>query len=177
MKKQECVSGISGWSDKRGFSLIEAMIAMVILAVGLLALSGMQSISMARNVDADELTRVSNLASDIIERMQFNRKNVAAYNGISVQAASQTCPTVTTNLMASGDCAQWRSLLAASKLPGFVGTISVNPSSTAAGFDPLDLNRRTVTVQISWTGSVNNQGVQSMSRSKSVRMATVIAPE
>lgn len=160
-----------------GFSLIEAMIAMVILAVGLLMLSGMQGISVSRNVDADELTKVSNLASDIIERMQFNRKNIAAYHNISVQASAQTCPTVATNLMANGDCVQWRNLLTAARLPGFVGTVTVNPSSTAAGFDPLGLNRRTVTVQIAWTGSMNNQGTGTMSRSKSVRMVTVIAPE
>jgi type IV pilus assembly protein PilV len=174
---QKLTTGASKWMDDQGFSLIEAVIAGVILTIGLFALSGMQGISAARNVDANELTRVSNLASDIIERMQFNRKNVAAYHGISVQASSQTCPTVTTNLMASGDCTQWKNLLAASNLPGFVGTVSTNPSSTAPGFDPLNLNRRTVTVQISWNGSMNNQGAQTLSRSKSVTMTTVIAPE
>lgn len=164
-------------SDHRGFSLIEGMIAMVVLGIGLLTMSGMQGISIARNVDANELTRVSNLASDIIERMQFNRKNVVSYNGIVVQSASVTCPTIATNLMANGDCNQWRDLLAAAHLSSFRGTVSVTPSSTAPGFDPLNLNRRTVTVEISWIGSMNNQGAQSLSRSKRVTMATVIAAE
>lgn len=176
MKLERCPC----WDRKlgeSGFSLIEAMIAMIVLAGGLLMLSGMQGISMSRNVDAHELTTVSNLASDIIERMQFNRKNIAAYHNISVQASAQVCPTVATNLMANGDCIQWKNLLMAARLPGFVGTVTVNPSSAAAGFDPLGLNRRTVTVQIAWTGSVNNQGTGTLSRSKSVQMVTVIAPE
>jgi len=165
------------YGDERGFSLIEAMIAMVIFGVGLLTLSAMQGISIARNVDSSELTRVSNLASDMIERIQYNRKNVVTYHGISVTAGSATCPTVGTNLMANGDCNQWKDLLVAANLPGFQGTVTINPSSVLPGFDPLDLNRRTVTVVISWTGSVNSPGAASLSRTKSVGMTTVIAAE
>ncbi|HEU4686153.1 MAG TPA: hypothetical protein VFS39_16720 [Nitrospira sp.] len=160
-----------------GFSLVEAMIAMVILGAGLLTLSGMQGISIARNVDSSELTRVSNLASDMIERIQFNRRNVVAYHGISVTPGGVTCPTVSTDLMANGDCNQWKDLLAAAGLPGFRGTVSVNPTSLLPNFDPLNLNRRQVTVAISWTGSVNSAGVSSLSRSKTVAMTTVIAAE
>src|SRR5262245_18472706 len=165
------------WQDHRGFSLIEAMIAMVVLGIGLLMLSGMQGISIARNVDSSELTRVSNLASDMIERIQFNRRNVVAYNGISVTAGSVTCPTVSTDLMANGDCNQWKNLLVAADLPSFQGTVAVSPTSTLPNFDPLNLNRRQVTVAISWTGSVNSPGVSSLSRAKTVQMITVIAAE
>ena len=59
-----------------GFTLIESMVAATILAIGLLALSGMQSMSLRKNVSANELTRVSNLAADMVERIQFNRRNV-----------------------------------------------------------------------------------------------------
>ena len=52
-----------------GFTLLETIMAGAFLAVGLLALSAMQGISLARNVDANELTRVTNLASEMIERM------------------------------------------------------------------------------------------------------------
>ena len=65
-----------------GFSLIEGMIAAVVLALGLLALSGIQAISFGGNVDAKELTRVTNMAADMVERIQFNRRNVAVYNNI-----------------------------------------------------------------------------------------------
>ena len=66
-----------------GFTLIEGMIAAAIVAVGLLALSGMQSNSLGRNVDAKDLTTVTNLAADMVERIEFNRKRVTAYGGIN----------------------------------------------------------------------------------------------
>jgi len=40
-----------------GFSLIEGMLAAVILATGLLGLASMQGVSLSRNVDANEMTR------------------------------------------------------------------------------------------------------------------------
>ncbi|MCS6316683.1 MAG: type IV pilus modification protein PilV, partial [Nitrospira sp.] len=65
--------------DQYGFTLIEGLVATAILGVGVLALAGMQAIALARNVDANELTRVTNLASDMTERIQYNRQNVDAY--------------------------------------------------------------------------------------------------
>src|SRR5581483_2583839 len=53
---------------ERGFSLIEAMIALAILSFGLLAVAGMQSFALTGNVDASELTVVSNVAADMMER-------------------------------------------------------------------------------------------------------------
>ena len=52
--------------NDQGFTLIEGMLASVILAVGLLALSGMQGIALVKNVDANELTRVSTLAAAVL---------------------------------------------------------------------------------------------------------------
>ena len=61
-----------------GFTLLEGMLAAVILATGLLGLASMQGFSLGRNVDANEMTRVTNFAADIVERVQFNRRNALA---------------------------------------------------------------------------------------------------
>src|SRR5439155_17528626 len=76
-----------------GFTLIEGMIAAIVLAVGLLAVAGMQGISLGRNVDANELGRVTNLAADMVERIQFNRRNATAYNNIDTLNAATQPPT------------------------------------------------------------------------------------
>jgi type IV pilus assembly protein PilV len=154
-----------------GFTLIEGMVAAVVLATGLLALSGMQAISLTRNVDAGETTRVTNLASDLVERIQFNRSNARFYDGIDT--ANACTIDATAQPMARGDCDQWRSLLTGtfgSGLAGVRGQVTVNPNSATT---PL-LNQRTVTVTISWTSDATANQV---ARTRQVALTTIVAPE
>ena len=156
-----------------GFTLIESMIAAVILAVGLLALSGMQAVSLKRNISGSEMTRVSNLAADMVERIQFNRRNVTAYHNISVSSGTTTCPAATVDVMANGDCTQWRTLLINSGLANIVGTVVLNPAPPAV--DPLGLTRSTVTVRLDWMANTNVGRASLMA--KSITLVTVVAPE
>lgn len=152
-----------------GFTLIEGMIAAIVLAVGLLAVAGMQGISLGRTVDANELGRVTNLASDIVERIQFNRRNATIYNNIDTLNAATQPPT--TQPMARGDYTQWQALLAASGLTGVQGLVTV----TATGPTNPPLNQNLVTVRINWLGSVKSETI--VRRNKSVVLSTIIAPE
>jgi len=157
-------------SRHEGFTLIESMIAAVILTIGLLALTGMQSFSLRKNVDANNQTRVTNLAADMLERVQFNRNNVASYSGIVVDAGTTTCPTTAVNVMANGDCLQWRTLLLSSNLQNIRGTVTLNPVPPAT--DPLGLNRRQVTVVVTWAEA---GGADVAASSKTMTLATVIS--
>ncbi len=53
--------------NERGFTLIEVMVTMVILAVGLLAVAGMQVISIKSNTTSRDVTEASTLAMDRLE--------------------------------------------------------------------------------------------------------------
>jgi type IV pilus assembly protein PilV len=156
-----------------GFTLIETMVAATILVIGLLALSGMQAISLKKNVSASELTRVSNLAADMVERIQFNRRNVARYHNINVSSSTTTCPTTIVDVMANGDCTQWRTLLLGSGLSNVVGTVTLNPAPPTV--DVLGLTRSTVTVRLDWLANSNVGGGAAMT--KSITLVTVVAPE
>ncbi len=68
---------------------------------------------------------------------------------INVSSTTTTCPTAAADLMANGDCTQWRTLLLSSNLPTIAGTVTLNPVPPAT--DPLGLNRSTVTVRVTWT--------------------------
>lgn len=158
---------MSKLTGQSGFTLIEGMIAAIVLAVGLLAVAGMQGISLSRNVDANEISRVTNVAADMVERIQFNRKNATAYNNIDTLNAATQPPT--TQPMARGDYTQWQALLNASGLTGVQGLVTV------AATGPANLNQSQVTVRINWTGSVKSE--TSVRRSKTVVLTTIIAPE
>ncbi len=156
-----------------GFTLIESMVAAAILTIGLLALTGMQSFSLRKNVDANNQTRVTNLAADMLERVQFNRTKAANYHNINVSSAATACPTAVADVMANGDCTQWRTLLLNSNLPNIVGTVTVsNPTPPAV--DPLGLNRYTVTVRVTWNEIASSEVAAA---SKAVSLVTVVTTQ
>ena len=135
-----------GQAGQQGFSMLEVLIALMILTVGLLGLAAMQEFAITRSVDANELSIATNLAVEMMERIQYNPKNVASYNGINVSSTNNICPA--TPVMANGDCTQWRTRMLATRLPSPNGTVSV----TTTG--PTSLNQWLVTVQIRWAGLV-----------------------
>ena len=62
-----------------GFTLIEVMVAMLILSIGLLGMAGLQAVSLKMNQSALHSSQATFLAYDIIDRMRANRQ--AALDG------------------------------------------------------------------------------------------------
>ena len=113
-----------------GFTLIEILIAMLVLAVGLLGLAGMQATSLKNNQSAYNRSRATQLAYDLADRMRANVIGKASYTAIlpSSAAEQKVCSSVTTICtfvdMAQNDLFEWNSSLISS-LPSGIGTISV----------------------------------------------------
>ncbi|WP_293373094.1 type IV pilus modification protein PilV [Nevskia sp.] len=62
-----------------GFTLIEVMITVFVVAVGLLSVAGLQALSKKSNFDAIQRTQAAVLAQDLIERMRANPGRGADY--------------------------------------------------------------------------------------------------
>lgn len=165
-----------------GFTLIEGMVATAILSVGVLAVGSMQAMSMRRNADATELSQAVNLASDMLERIQFNRRNVTAYAGIDTTAACTQSPI--TQPMALGDCQQWQALLnnltatGASQANGLRGAAGAGVVRGQVVVNPIvtvpPLNQNSVRVIVTWSGlSMGNAG----GATRRVVLDKTIAPE
>ena len=89
--------------SQAGFSLLEVMISVVVLSIGLLGLAAMQEIASSRNIGANDLTVATNLATEMIERVQYSKKQVSFYNGIDVSSSTNNCPSGgTVPLMVTG---------------------------------------------------------------------------
>lgn len=155
-----CAGSTRQWREG-GFTLLEAMLALSILSVGLLATAAMQDMALSRNVDSKELGLATNLATEMIERIRYNTINVTVYNGIDTQN-SATKPSNTRQTMARGDYDQWQARLASSQLKNVRGQVTV----TANG--PTNLNQSLVSVQVTWSGQI---------LSHSVTMSTMIVPD
>jgi type IV pilus assembly protein PilV len=62
----------------RGFTLLEVLVAMVVLSIGLLGLSGMQAGSLRNNHSAFLRSQATVVSNDIIDRMRANRDSALA---------------------------------------------------------------------------------------------------
>lgn len=115
---------MNGCSKTRGFTLIEVLIAVLILSIGLLSLALTQANSM-RNTHSSYLrTQATFLADDILDSIRANRVKAEAGNydiGIGVPASG-------TGTMALDDLSIWKGDLAA-MLPAGDGSIARDVAS------------------------------------------------
>lgn len=109
-----------------GFSLLEVLIALLVLSVGLLGIAGLQTFSLQFNHQSYERTQATLLISDIAERITTNPLAARAgrYDGVVDTAMASTyssyggCPSscATTNELATYDLFLWKSALENSKI-------------------------------------------------------------
>lgn len=57
--------------NKKGFTLIEMLVGLVLLAIGLLAIAGMQITSVRGNFFSSNMTQASTLAQDRLETLRY----------------------------------------------------------------------------------------------------------
>ena len=85
-----------------GFTLIEVLITMVIMAVGMLGLAGLQATTMSNNHDAYLRSQATLLAYDLADRM---RANATATNaGTYITAANQCTKKSSCSVTATANC-------------------------------------------------------------------------
>jgi type IV pilus assembly protein PilV len=89
---------------QRGFSLLEVLVAVLVLSIGLLGLAGLYAVGL-RSVDSANLrTQATILAEDMLERMRANRE--AATAGAYDIANLEQDPSGDT--AAATDVAEWK---------------------------------------------------------------------
>ena len=120
--------------NQSGFSLLEVLIALLVLSIGLLGLAALQITSLRSNEMANMQTTATQLAYDITDRMRANPEGVA--NNEYVLAGGAT-PSGTS--VAALDLIAWNQAVTA--LPG--GRSSITQCSVS----PCDGLTHVITVQ------------------------------
>lgn len=148
---------LNGMVKSSGFSLLEVLIAMVVLSIGLLGIAGLQATSKRTSYEALQRTTAVMLTRDIIERMRTNPDQIAAYNGTvdttTITHNDCSAATCTPVQLAAYDLFEWQqAILGASELSDTgvntgglvspVGCITVAAACTSCS----------VTVAIAWRG-------------------------
>ena len=115
------------FAGNRGFTLVEVLVAMVILAVGLLGIAALYVDSLRASRTALLRTQAIAVASDLADRIRANRDactaTSCAYTGTgTAHAACETTAGCSPDQLAANDIEQWTAT-AGELLPGFVGTV------------------------------------------------------
>jgi len=177
--------------SEKGFTLVEVLVSAAILGVGVMGMAAMQGMAFTKNVDANDLSIVTNVVSDMMERIQNNRRYAWAYHNLQTVGAGNclaggipapfpaatppfggkrpSTPVLLTAMTRTvqGDCTQWGALVRGTNLANVQATVQVTPvlpTSDKSG-------AVNVAVQLQW----NDRGPTQ--RQRTVTFRSQIEPE
>jgi type IV pilus assembly protein PilV len=121
--KLSMFSGSRGTAVQRGVSLIEVLVAVVILAIGLLGLAGLQAGGLRVGQGAMYRGVAAQYAYDMADRMRANM--AAAKAGQYSLSLGATFPVTLSGTLVTNDVNDWMTRMRAA-LPGADGSIAGN---------------------------------------------------
>lgn len=115
--------------SESGFTMVEVLVALVVLAIGLLGIAALYLSSLQAGRTAIYRTEAVTLAADIADRIRVNRSAQAAYNAtfddkkVAVDECASTGSCTDAELAAT-DLANWKQAIA-ERLPEGEGQVAV----------------------------------------------------
>lgn len=159
-------------AQQRGFTLVEALISVLIMSIGLLGVAALQTRSLGSTNTASKRSQAVLLAGDLADRMRANRLAAdltAANNYTNIAAADNSCRAVhfdhthnpgacTPAQLAADDLADWNARLAAI-LPSGTGVVCQDgtPNDGAVGAAACDGAGNAYAIKIFWTEKADNR--------------------
>lgn len=139
-----------GANKQHGFTLLEVLVAIVVLSVGLLGLAGLQANSLNNNQTAYYRSIATQQAYDMADRIRSNIGTTGVggvragnYDSLSTMPTNPTCNATsgcTPSQMATRDFFQWRT-----------NTQTLLPSGTGTVVGTVVGTVRTFVITVSWT--------------------------
>ena len=113
--------------SQRGVTLVEAMIALLVISIGLLGIASLQLTAMNQNTSALNHSQAVWIAYNMSDRIRANISEFQNYNGIDTDNGyAQDCvnnPCSTLD-MVTADAADWTNMV--QNLPGGRGMVNLN---------------------------------------------------
>jgi len=135
----------------QGVTMIEVLVAIFILTIGLLGTASMQSQMQLTQVEAYQRAQAIVLLQDMVDRVNANRLNVAAYVTTSpLGTSAQDCSALTA--VPDRDKCEWNNaLFGAAELKG-TQTLGAMTGARACITNPVTTMPREVVVAVAWQG-------------------------
>lgn len=164
-------------SQQAGFSLIEVLVALLVLGIGMLGMGKMLMVSMKSNGTAYANTQAMNQANAMLDRIRANRAialsgtssnySLSALTASSAYGAGPNCLTAACSAenMASSDVANWLANLSASNgLPSGQGSINFGSVN----------NQTSVVIKVQWDDTVAQKALNETQNPVSVTITSVL---
>lgn len=144
-------------SRQHGMSLIESLVALLVLALGIMGLAGVQARMLAENRTTNARAISVGLIDDLSNRMLLNRNAVAAGNydagflaGAPIGVAATDCAGTgcTGAQLATWDLIAWRTTMRS----------LLGPGSDSAVFRPVATDPSQVGIMIAWPANEGSDG-------------------
>lgn len=131
----------------KGFTIVEILVALVILSVGMLGIAGLYVTTLRASGSALLRMQAINLAADMADRIRANPTAGAAYAGAAADnSCSGSAPVdCTPALMAADDLFSWNQQLAAALPDDGNGATPQGSIAVAGATAP-----RTYTITVTW---------------------------
>lgn len=142
-----------------GFTLIDVLISLFILAFGMLALARVMAQSSLSEVEASQRSQAMTLAQDMSERINLNRKNAAAYVGDYSATWGPSGAADCTGLTGvNEDVCEWQNLLAGSTTLDGASAIGAPIAARGCVISPAP---NIYVIAVAWQGLVPTTGSDS----------------
>lgn len=143
--RHEKLAAARALHTQRGFSLIESMVALLVLSVGLIGIAALHTRGLSANRTAVYRNIAVSLSADMTDRIRANRVAGTAYNGTGASKGCDTGTSCSSSDLALHDLFLWEALVQ-SMLPNGDGTVAADATT-----DPI-----TYTITVTWDEA--NQG-------------------
>jgi type IV pilus assembly protein PilV len=154
-------SSASSNARQGGFSLVEVLVALVVLSVGMLGIAALYVESLRSGRTALLRTQAVTLASDMADRIRANRNGRKAYETVVARTNSNAACAAgcTSAALAILDKALWTGALQ-DALPGATGVVSCDDTTVPA----------TYTITVTWVEAGQTDPGQTNPNSYEVRI-------
>lgn len=109
MKREQmlCQPEVAMPETMRGTSMIEVLVTLVIVAIGLLGLAGLQSRLQVSEMEAYQRAQALILLNDMASRLAANRSNAATYVTANPVGVGTDCGTIGSSTRQQQDATAW----------------------------------------------------------------------
>lgn len=148
---------VQRWKRQAGVSLIEVLVAMLILSIGLLGMVGLQTTSLRNTQNAYLRTQATVFAGDMAERIRTNPQGVGGGSYMvasgALTAACESAAGCASGALAQHDVARWQASLA-SALPSGSGRVcrDATPDDGTVAAPACDGSGNLLAIKIWWDG-------------------------
>lgn len=145
-------------SVQRGFTFVEMLIAMAVLATSIVGVVGMQALAKKSSFDATQRAVATSLANDIVQRMRVNVDAVAAgsysgtYSSFTADSSVNRCNSAgspcSSGQIAANDLYEWKMAMFGADITNSSANVGGLSSPTGC----ISYVSGVVTVVVSWQG-------------------------